>query len=415
MTGYIEWPSHARASVRGQISLLPPMKSKIDISGLCPCIPSASSVIVVPPATCVKTAISSVSGRLLRALFAVLPGAVAVAALCTMPLTVRGQTDFYTDTSNDTAGGQGALVAINPGNYTFTGNDETAFGAYALNSDASGADNTAIGNSALSFFISSTNDSANTMIGSYAGWQLVSGTNNIAVGAAAGGNFASNESNNIDIGNAGVANENGVIRIGNGFQTTTYIAGIYWTPMANLSDPTSTAAVVVDDNGNLGSMSIASLTGATGATGATGDTGATGATGPAGATGSTGLAGAIGATGPAGAQGAIGATGAVGAQGLAGAVGPAGPIGPQGLAGVMGAAGPQGATGAIGPMGPQGPTGATGATGATGIGLITDSFLLLEHGVAAPRGYTFIGKHTFELTDSAGRRVSRVVDFYLKQ
>jgi len=49
--------------------------------------------------------------------------------------------------------------------------------------------------------------------------------------------------------------------------------------------------------------------------------------------------------------------------------------------------------------------------------LITDSFLLLEHGITAPSGYTFIGTHTFELTDQDhdGRKVSHVIDFYLKQ
>jgi hypothetical protein len=59
-----------------------------------------------------------------------------------------------------------------------------------------------------------------------------SGSNNIALGTSAGINLTPG-SNDIEIGNGGVANESGVIRIGTeGTQTATYIAGIMTSPLA---------------------------------------------------------------------------------------------------------------------------------------------------------------------------------------
>ena len=56
-------------------------------------------------------------------------------------------------------------------------------------------------------------------------------------------------SNNIDIGNAGVAGEANTIRIGKvGTQTATFIAGISW------SNGGQRVGVIVDSNGQLGTV-----------------------------------------------------------------------------------------------------------------------------------------------------------------
>ncbi|HEY6070568.1 MAG TPA: tail fiber domain-containing protein, partial [Chthoniobacterales bacterium] len=78
---------------------------------------------------------------------------------------------------------------------------------------------------------------------------------NIAIGALAGFNLTTGD-NNIDIGNAGVAGETNTIRIGGdtGYgssQTATFIAGIFG---ATTSDLGSTTPVVIDANGNLGTV-----------------------------------------------------------------------------------------------------------------------------------------------------------------
>jgi hypothetical protein len=72
------------------------------------------------------------------------------------------------------------------------------------------------------------------------------GSNNIAVGYAAGGNLTIG-SNNIHIGNSGIAAESRTIRIGDkAKQTNTFIAGIN-----GVTVPTG-VAVIVDANGHLG-------------------------------------------------------------------------------------------------------------------------------------------------------------------
>src|SRR5205814_6041139 len=90
--------------------------------------------------------------------------------------------------------------------------------------NAIGLQNTAIGQNAL---LSST------------------GSNNIGLGSVAGSSLTTG-SNNIDIGNNGVAAESNTIRIGkSGTQSATFIAGI------SVSAITGTA-VVVNSNGRLG-------------------------------------------------------------------------------------------------------------------------------------------------------------------
>ena len=89
--------------------------------------------------------------------------------------------------------------------------------------------------------------SANTVIGDTA---LVNndGSNNIAVGFQAGINLTTG-SNNIDIGNSGVAGESRRIRIGTaGAQTATFIAGILAGTVPG------GVGVIVGNNGRLGTV-----------------------------------------------------------------------------------------------------------------------------------------------------------------
>jgi hypothetical protein len=79
------------------------------------------------------------------------------------------------------------------------------------------------------------------------------GSNNIAVGSQAGSNLT-NGSNNIDIGNVGVAGDSGKIRIGKaGTHTATLIAGIY-----NVNEGGTIKPVYINSNGRLGTQPPAS-------------------------------------------------------------------------------------------------------------------------------------------------------------
>ena len=70
----------------------------------------------------------------------------------------------------------------------------------------------------------------NTAIGRGALGGNTIGSNNTAIGYTAGNEITGD--NNIDVGNAGVAGESGIIRIGTaGTQTATYIAGIAGVPV----------------------------------------------------------------------------------------------------------------------------------------------------------------------------------------
>jgi hypothetical protein len=73
----------------------------------------------------------------------------------------------------------------------------------------------------------------------------------VAVGYEAGFNLTTG-SNNIDIGNAGVADESDVIRIGtNGIQKEAFVAGIYNHPLTG-------NVVVVNSAGRLGVPAVSS-------------------------------------------------------------------------------------------------------------------------------------------------------------
>jgi hypothetical protein len=73
------------------------------------------------------------------------------------------------------------------------------------------------------------------------------GNSNIAIGLGAGGSLTTG-SNNIDIGNQGVAAETNTIRIGTqGTQTRTFVAGISGSPIAG-------TGVVINNGGRLGTV-----------------------------------------------------------------------------------------------------------------------------------------------------------------
>ena len=155
----------------------------------------------------------------------------------------------------NTAGTQDVAVGVNALAHNSTGNNNTAVGAYALVANTSGGDNTAIGSAAMGSNTTGTHNTAigdevmaentsgnfntahgdgalldnstgdrNTAIG-YDALLHATGENNIGLGFQSGYNLTTS-SNNIDIGNMGVAGETGIIRIGTaGQHTATYIAG----------------------------------------------------------------------------------------------------------------------------------------------------------------------------------------------
>jgi len=142
-----------------------------------------------------------------------------------------------------------------------SGIDNTALGEEALDSNTNGFGNVAIGsfalllstanqNTAIGFgaLQSNTIGSNNTANGETALHNNTTGDANIALGYQAGYNLTTG-SNNIDIGNTGLASDSRRIRIGKtGMQTATYIAGISGAPV-----PTG-VPVIVDTNGHLGTI-----------------------------------------------------------------------------------------------------------------------------------------------------------------
>ena len=118
----------------------------------------------------------------------------------------------------------------------------TANGVQTLHNNTNGYSNTANGSYAL---YSNSTGSFNT---AYGGDALVNttGSNNIGVGFIGGSNLTTG-SDNIDIGNQGMAVESSTIRVGTqGTQIATFIAGISGTVVGK-GEP-----VFVDSNGQLG-------------------------------------------------------------------------------------------------------------------------------------------------------------------
>jgi hypothetical protein len=168
--------------------------------------------------------------------------------------TAVGESALNSNTTgnSNTATGAGALEKNINGNFC------TATGVDALNNNSSGLNNTAMGFSALD---SNTGGNRNTAAGVRAleanitgsdntamGYQALTnspGSNNIALGSNAGANLTSG-SNNIEIGNVGLAGDAAKIRIGKqGTQNGTFIAGIFGVPITG-------STVVVNSTGKLG-------------------------------------------------------------------------------------------------------------------------------------------------------------------
>jgi hypothetical protein len=98
--------------------------------------------------------------------------------------------------------------------------------------------------------MSNTTGETNTAVGINALQTNTSGSNNVALGGGAGA-FLTTGDDNIDIGNFGVADDAGTIRIGNEFQTRTFIAAIRAVATGN----NDAVNVVIDSNGQLGTIS----------------------------------------------------------------------------------------------------------------------------------------------------------------
>jgi hypothetical protein len=119
--------------------------------------------------------------------------------------------------SENTACGKWALLNND------TGNTNTATGSSALLSNVAGSGDTANGFQALQ---SNTTGDENTALGQGALFHNTIENLNIGIGFNAGSNLI-NGSNNIDIGNVGVAADADTIRIGtNGTHSRTFVAGI---------------------------------------------------------------------------------------------------------------------------------------------------------------------------------------------
>jgi hypothetical protein len=154
---------------------------------------------------------------------------------------------FANTTGNGNAAfGTGALYQNTTGGSSTTTGGNAAFGNFALLANTIGGGNTAFGFSALT---ANTSGNNNVAVGPAALASLTTGSGNIAVGTGAGGNLNAAESNDIYIGDSGIAGESGTIRIGYIKNiSSTYIAGISGKTSANGSD------VFVNATGQLGTV-----------------------------------------------------------------------------------------------------------------------------------------------------------------
>jgi hypothetical protein len=92
--------------------------------------------------------------------------------------------------------------------------------------------------------------SANIALGLGALSNDTTGTNNIALGNLAANVVSNGNSNNIHVGNQGLAGDSGVIRIGTG-QSEFFVAGVRGVPTLN----NNAIPVMIDSNGQLGTVS----------------------------------------------------------------------------------------------------------------------------------------------------------------
>ncbi|MGA7830960.1 MAG: tail fiber domain-containing protein [Terracidiphilus sp.] len=163
--------------------------------------------------------------------------------------------EYNTTGSNNTAIGYTALWNNTSGSYN------TAFGSGALLDNQTGGQNTAVGFDAL-YANTGTNNTAsgynalysttgnsNTGFGTYALYNNTTGIYNIGVGMFSGYYNPVGSNFNIDIGNYGSGNDNGVIRIGTpGWESSFYAAGI------NGVGVSGGIPVYINSNGQLGTV-----------------------------------------------------------------------------------------------------------------------------------------------------------------
>lgn len=184
-------------------------------------------------------------------------------------LTINGYAFVHAGT-----GGNDSAYFGGSGNFTSSGDLNTAVGHTSLGSLTGGSDNTAIGYSSLSALTDGIRNSAfgnysletldggsyNCSIGLFSGEALVSGSRNTFLGTFAGSGPASTESDNIYIGydvlgDTGVSNkiQIGTQGSGEGEQNACQIAGIYGNA------PSGTAqACYVDTDGTMSSRTTPS-------------------------------------------------------------------------------------------------------------------------------------------------------------
>ena len=151
-----------------------------------------------------------------------------------------------TSGNGNAAFGTGALYQNTTGGTSTTTGGNSAFGNFALLANTTAGGNSAFGFSALT---ANTIGANNVAVGAAALASLASGSGNVAIGTGAGGNLKAAESNDIYIGNSGIAGESNAIRIGYiGTITSAYIAGISGKTSANGVD------VFVNATGQLGTI-----------------------------------------------------------------------------------------------------------------------------------------------------------------
>ena len=174
--------------------------------------------------------------------------AVGYSALSTN-LTGFGNTAMGRFALNANTGDRNTAVGALALSAHTTGPGNTGAGYQALTANTTGLGNTAIGNAALS---ANTTGSTNTALGSLALSANTTGGGNTAIGYSAGINLTVGDSNDLEIGNAGVSGDSGTIRVGTaGTQTSFFAAGVRGVTTAN----NDAVAVLIDSAGQLGTAS----------------------------------------------------------------------------------------------------------------------------------------------------------------
>lgn len=168
--------------------------------------------------------------------------------------------------ASNTSGAYNTFLGWQAGATNGTGINNSFFGSQAGYANTTGSSNISIGANAGGS--DNTNGGGNIFVGVKAGYNNASGGGNTIIGFSAGvsntsgsynlfdgygaGEYNTTGSNNIYLGNVGIGSENNTIRIGMqgsglGQQNTTYIAGVYGTPVSGVP-------VYVSPNGQLGTQ-----------------------------------------------------------------------------------------------------------------------------------------------------------------